>query len=95
MKRMTPSILAAALLAVAVTALPSHAKGKHGAAGPGTGSKTESTAIHGYVKKDGTTVQSHQRSKADKEFENNWSTKGNQNPTTGKEGTVVTKPQQP
>jgi hypothetical protein len=48
--------------------------------------------VHGYVKKDGTYVAPHNRSTPDKKFENNWTTKGNNNPITGASGTRVTEP---
>jgi hypothetical protein len=53
-------------------------------------SSGSSVHVHGYTKKDGTYVPPHERSKADGNFSNNWSTKGNVNPVTGKPGTVVT-----
>jgi len=43
--------------------------------------------IHGYYKKNGTYVASHHRSSANKTQRDNWSTKGNVNPYTGKKGT--------
>jgi hypothetical protein len=43
--------------------------------------------VHEYTKKDGTHVKAHYRSDPDGNFNNNWSTKGNINPHTGKEGT--------
>src|SRR5262249_49740922 len=61
-------------------------------ASPGTGSNPSSTSVRGYTRKDGTYVQSHRRSTADGRFENNYSTQGNRNPYTGKEGSRVTKP---
>jgi len=48
--------------------------------------------VNGYQKKDGTYVPPHYRSSPDKDFGNNWSTKGNENPYTGKEGTRITPP---
>lgn len=42
--------------------------------------------VKGYSRKDGTYVQPHVRSSPDKSVYNNWSTKGNVNPYTGKEG---------
>ncbi len=39
-----------------------------------------------YYRKDGTFVDGHMRSSPDRDFFNNWSTKGNVNPYTGKEG---------
>ncbi|EGY24605.1 hypothetical protein DA2_3221 [Desulfovibrio sp. A2] len=50
-------------------------------------SKASSTRVKGYTKKNGTYVQSHRRSTADHTKTNNWSTKGNRNPYTGKAGT--------
>jgi len=43
--------------------------------------------VRGYYRKDGTYVRPHYRSKPDGNFNNNWSTKGNTNPYTGKKGT--------
>ncbi|MCJ1219621.1 hypothetical protein [Paenibacillus polymyxa] len=45
------------------------------------------TYVHGYTKKNGTHVAPHYRSDRDHSFSNNWSTKGNRNPITGKYGT--------
>ena len=84
-------LVAVCLSAIQVSALAkgaSHA----GAQAPGVGSKPVSTHVNGYVKKDGTYVEPHQRSTADKQFENNWTTKGNDNPVTGKDGSRVTEP---
>ena len=47
----------------------------------------EDTYVKGYTRKDGTYVQSHHRSAPDGNPNNNWSTKGNENPYTGKPGT--------
>ena len=47
-----------------------------------------STSAKGYFKKDGTYVQPHKRTQADSLKFNNWSTKGNTNPYTGKKGSV-------
>ncbi|WCK57644.1 hypothetical protein PP175_26780 (plasmid) [Aneurinibacillus sp. Ricciae_BoGa-3] len=48
--------------------------------------------VKGYTRKDGTYVAPHYRSSPDGNFYNNWSTAGNVNPYTGKEGTKVTPP---
>jgi hypothetical protein len=45
------------------------------------------THVKGYTRKDGTYVPGHYRSDPDGNKANNWSTKGNVNPYTGKEGT--------
>lgn len=44
------------------------------------------TRVKGYIKKDGTYVAPHFRSNDDRLKSNNWSTKGNSNPLTGKKG---------
>ena len=49
-------------------------------------------SVKGYVKGDGTYVAPHMRSAADGDFSNNWTTQGNVNPYTVKEGTRVTPP---
>jgi hypothetical protein len=59
---------------------------------PGTGAKSQSTTVRGYTKKDGTYVAPYKRSTPDHNFNNNWSTKGNTNPVTGKNGTQSTPP---
>ncbi|MDL0088780.1 hypothetical protein [Campylobacter gastrosuis] len=45
------------------------------------------TYVNGYFKKDGTYVQPHYKSSRDSTTINNYSTKGNYNPYTGKQGT--------
>ena len=47
-----------------------------------------STRMKGHTTKNGTYVPSHRRTNPDKSKNNNWSTKGNVNPNTGKKGTV-------
>jgi hypothetical protein len=58
-------------------------------AGAGSFSKAEAvTKVRGYFKKSsGTYVMPHYRSNTDSRFYNNYSTKGNYNPYTGKAGT--------
>jgi len=53
----------------------------------GTGSNWNSTSVEGYTRRDGSYVAPHQRSMPDGSANNNWSTKGNLNPYTGKAGT--------
>lgn len=43
--------------------------------------------VQGHYRSDGTYVQGHYRSSPDGSRANNWSTKGNVNPYTGKRGT--------
>jgi hypothetical protein len=44
--------------------------------------------VHGYTRRDGTYVQGYHRTTPDSNPYNNYSTKGNVNPWTGKPGTV-------
>lgn len=45
------------------------------------------THVNGYTKRDGSYVAPHDRTTQDHTKNNNWSTKGNVNPETGKPGT--------
>lgn len=45
------------------------------------------TWVNGYMKSNGTYVSGHYRSDPDSTTDNNWSTRGNVNPYTGKIGT--------
>jgi len=47
----------------------------------------DSTKVDGYFKKDGTYVPSHVRTTPNRSKMDNWSTRGNVNPYTGKNGT--------
>ena len=89
-----------ALLALAFT-LPAFARGGHGGghsgghssgfhstkAATGTGAKAAHEHVSGYTTKNGTHVAAYDRSTKDGNKANNWSTKGNTNPETGKAGT--------
>jgi len=48
-------------------------------------------SVRGYTKKNGTRVAPHKRTTSDGTDGNNWSTKGNINPYTGKPGTKESK----
>jgi hypothetical protein len=54
------------------------------------GQLTEARTVRtkGYVRKNGTYVAPHYRTNPDHSKANNWSTRGNVNPYTGKKGTV-------
>ena len=54
----------------------------------GTAHAGKSTSVKGYTKKDGTYVAPYKKSSPDSTKLNNYGTKGNYNPYTGKEGTV-------
>lgn len=53
----------------------------------GTGSNSQYEKVGGYQKQDGTYVDPYYRTKADNTLDNNYGTRGNQNPWTGKTGT--------
>lgn len=53
----------------------------------GTGSSSSSHAVRGYTTRRGTTVAPHRQTNPDHTQRNNYSTKGNVNPWTGKTGT--------
>lgn len=44
--------------------------------------------VRGHVRKDGTYVPPHVRTNPNSTTHDNWSTRGNTNPTTGRQGTV-------
>jgi hypothetical protein len=78
-------------LAILLTAHSAQAKG-HGhskSAKKSSGAESSSTErVKGYTKKNGTYVAPHDKTTPDHDKTNNWSTKGNVNPETGKPGTV-------
>lgn len=53
----------------------------------GYSSHSSSVHVRGYTRKSGTYVAPHMRTAPDSTRQNNWSTKGNVNPYTGKAGT--------
>ena len=53
----------------------------------GSQGKPSTTTVHGYTKKDGTYVAPYQRTSPNGTQRDNWSSKPNVNPYTGKEGT--------
>jgi hypothetical protein len=91
------------LLAISLLlSLPALAGGGHGGHGggasrasayhatkpaTGTGAKAQREHVRSYTKKNGARVTAHDRSTKDTSKTNNWSTKGNSNPETGKTGT--------
>ncbi len=77
-------ILALLLALISLTVL-ARSGGHSGSHSYGTGSKSEYTHASGYTKKNG--VAPYDRSTPDHTKNNNWSTKGNTNPETGKQGT--------
>lgn len=63
-----------------------NARSSKSAYGPGTGGASASAGVRGHVTKKGVYVPPHRRTTPDKSINNNWSTKPNRNPYTGKEG---------
>jgi hypothetical protein len=57
----------------------------------GTGSSSSSHAVRGYTTKRGTYVAPHRQTNPDHTQRNNYSTKGNVNPSNGKTGTKYAK----
>jgi hypothetical protein len=81
MKIKASKLIAISLTALAIiTASPAFA---------GRSSRSGSVQVRGYTTKSGTYVAPHRRTTPDHSIYNNYSTKGNINPYTGKEGTVV------
>ena len=78
---MKTAIIIIFALAIATPAL---AKGSR--TSTGTGAKMSSHSVRGHVTKRGTYVAPHRQSTRDSSKTNNWSTKGNTNPYTGKPG---------
>ncbi len=76
------SVLTALAISVPVTAC---AKGSRG--GSHSKSASGSHSVKGHTKKNGTYVPAHRQTNPDGSKRNNYSSKGNINPNTGKEGT--------
>ncbi|MHA6204354.1 hypothetical protein ACXU4B_08030 [Dyella soli] len=83
MKRIaTLSVLAGLVLAAFVLPTATLARGSHS-----SGHTSSPVHVSGHTTKTGTYVPAHYRTAPDQTKLNNWSTKGNVNPYTGKEGT--------
>jgi hypothetical protein len=75
----------ATIVALLSLLLPSAGLAKGG--GGSRGGKGGTVNVRPYTKKDGTVVDGHHRTAPDTSKGNNWSSKGNVNPYTGKPGT--------
>lgn len=85
------AIVSASLLVIDGWVFDVLAKGGGGHKGGYSGdshSKGGDTSVRGYTRKDGTYVQPHKQTAPNSSKLDNYSTKGNVNPYTGKEGTV-------
>jgi hypothetical protein len=65
----------------------SHSSGSHSSGSSGTGSNPSSHYTKGYTTKSGTYVQPHQQTNPNGTTRDNYGTRGNVNPYTGKVGT--------
>lgn len=81
-------MLRAAISLVLVLALSAFSTDAFARGGGSKGSYGGSHSVKGYTRKDGTYVRPHQRTNPNKSKQDNWSTKGNSNPYSGKAGTV-------
>lgn len=87
MKKILISVLALTCLSpLSVFAKGGHGGGHFGHMATGTGASSSKTHVSGYTTKHGIYVAPHNRSSKDRTKSNNWSTKGNVNPETGKAG---------
>lgn len=81
------------ILATALTALPARSQSGLNIQSPysyGTSTYGQSNGpvhVNPYTRNDGASVQGHYRSAPDGNPYNNWSTQGNTNPYTGRQGT--------
>lgn len=82
-KLIVAAILTAGLLSVAEAG---HHHRDYGS-DVGTGSNPSSERVEGYTKRDGTYVAPYERTKANETLNDNYGTRGNDNPWTGKRGT--------
>jgi hypothetical protein len=87
MKKLTNfSIILAVCLGLAIPSEAGRRGGSKRSSGYGYTSSS-SLKVKGYTKKNGTYVQPHRRTSSNSSTNDNWSTKGNFNPYTGKKGT--------
>ena len=99
MRRLLNLLLAAALLIIPSVSVASASAPKRSAAkktsvkkpsgkvSKGKTSPAPKVNVKAYTKKNGTVVAAHQRTAPNSTKKDNWSTKGNVNPNTGKAGT--------
>lgn len=79
----TSLLLLAWLVVLMLSPLVTHAASPYA----GNQGNPNTTPVHGYTKKDGTYVAPYQRTAPNGTQRDNWSSKPNVNPYTGKEGT--------
>ena len=73
-------------------AVDANARSNESSYGPGTGGRSASTSVRAHVTKQGVYVPPHRGTTPDKSINNNWSTKPNTNPYTGKAGSKTEPP---
>jgi uncharacterized membrane protein len=91
---MLKTMIAGLVLAASAFALPNEAAARGGGGGRSSSSHSPisthsggSHVVHSYTTKNGTYVASHYATNPNSSKSDNWSTKGNVNPHTGKAGT--------
>jgi hypothetical protein len=77
----------AAMVMVMVLVLGATASAGHRGSGRGTGSSPHSHSVRSYTRKNGTHVGAHRQTNPNHTQLDNYSTKGNVNPSTGRSGT--------
>jgi hypothetical protein len=80
---MKPFLIGAGLIATLFISMPALAKKNSGFSTPSSGG---SHSVSGHVRKDGTYVQPHRATNQNQTQRDNWSSKPNVNPYTGKPG---------
>ncbi len=88
MKRFIMTSIAAAIVGTVGISALAQSKGSRGNSHKNYSSTPKEHNVSGYTRKDGTYVAPHDRSNKDGVRNNNWTTKGNTNPHTGKDGAV-------
>lgn len=78
-----------ALLCIAATVVYAKSSGASYKSSYSSKNSSSDVSVKSYVKKDGTHVQGYKRTNPDDTMYDNYSTKGNVNPYTGKEGTII------
>ncbi len=88
MKRIVITSIVVAIASTLGISPLAQAKGSSGKSHKNYSSTPKEHNVSGYTRKNGTYVAPHYRSNRDGARNNNWTTKGNTNPYTGKDGTV-------
>ena len=88
MKRIAITSVAIVIVGTLGISSLAQAKGSRSSSYKSYSSTPKEHNVSGYSRKDGTYVAPHARSNRDGARNNNWTTQGNTNPNTGKDGTL-------